>query len=61
LPAKLERLTSRLGLPTTLGEMGVDRSAIEAAAPLAEKDHTNATNPRSADAADYLELMARAL
>lgn len=61
LPAKVERLTSRLGLPTRLGQMGVDKAAIEAAAPLAEKDHTNATNPRSATAADYLELMKRAL
>lgn len=61
LPAKIERLTERLGLPTRLGAMGVDRAAIEAAAPLAEKDHTNATNPRQASAEDYLAIMERAL
>ena len=61
LPAGIEALTARLGLPTRLGQMGVDEAAIQAAAPLAEKDHTNATNPREAGAADYLAIMREAL
>ncbi|MEM1401427.1 MAG: iron-containing alcohol dehydrogenase, partial [Pseudomonadota bacterium] len=61
LPMAIEKLTERLGLPMRLGEMGVDHAAIEAAAPLAEKDHTNATNPRKATASDYLAIMEEAL
>ncbi|MCB1451293.1 MAG: iron-containing alcohol dehydrogenase [Nitratireductor sp.] len=54
-------LGKRLGLPSTLGGMGVDLAGINAAAPLAEKDHTNSTNPRRASAGDYLEIMQKAL
>ena len=45
----------------TLAAMGVDADAIERAAPHAEKDHTNGTNPRRATASDYRELMRAAL
>lgn len=55
------RLNERIGLPSHLSKLGVDRKAIETAAPLAEKDHTNSTNPRMAGAADYLQLMTNAL
>ena len=58
---EIMKLTERLGLPTSLSQMGVDRAAIEKAAPLAEKDHTNSTNPRRASASDYLEIMRLAL
>jgi len=61
LADEIFRLTGRLGLPTRLSQMGVDMAAIEKAAPLAEKDHTNSTNPRRATASDYLELMKQAL
>lgn len=54
-------LSRRLGLPGSLAAMGVDDAAIERAAPLAEKDHTNGTNPRRASAADYRDLMRAAL
>jgi 4-hydroxybutyrate dehydrogenase len=54
-------LSRRLGLPGCLAAMGVDDEAIELAAPLAEKDHTNGTNPRRASAADYRDLMRAAL
>jgi alcohol dehydrogenase class IV len=57
----LLRLSERIGLPTTLGAMGVDRRDVEWAAPLAEKDHTNRTNPRTATADDYRALMLAAL
>ncbi|MCB1463717.1 MAG: iron-containing alcohol dehydrogenase [Nitratireductor sp.] len=61
LAAEIAKLTERLGLPTRLSQMGVDRAAIEKAAPLAEKDHTNSTNPRRATASDYLEIMRIAM
>lgn len=55
------RLAARVGMPARLGEMGVDRAAIERAAPLAERDHTNGTNPRRTGAADYRRLLEAAL
>ncbi|MGI9419352.1 MAG: iron-containing alcohol dehydrogenase, partial [Geminicoccaceae bacterium] len=61
LPSAIEKLSKRLGLPSRLASMGVDDRAIELAAPLAIKDHTNGTNPRRASAADYRELMHAAL
>lgn len=54
-------MNARLGLPARLRDMGLDRAALEAAAPLAASDHTNGTNPRRAEAADYLALLAAAL
>ncbi len=54
-------LNERLRLPSGLAAMGVDQQAIELAAPLAEKDHTNSTNPRRASADDYRLLMTAAL
>ena len=61
LAETLCRLSERLGLPKNLSAMGVDRAAVEAAAPQAEKDHTNGTNPRRATAEDYRRLMTDAL
>ena len=61
LADNLAKLSERLGLPSKLAAMGVDAEAIERAAPYAEKDHTNGTNPRRATASDYRELMRAAL
>jgi 4-hydroxybutyrate dehydrogenase len=61
LAEALFRLTARLGLPTSLGQLGVDRAAIERAAPRAERDPANRTNPRRARREDYLALMQGAL
>ena len=61
LQVALFRLTARLGLPTSLGQLGVDRAAIERAAPRAERDPANRTNPRRARREDYLALMQGAL
>ncbi len=61
LAQAIASLNRRIGLPETLSEIGVDTQAIELAAPLAEKDHTNGTNPRRAVAADYRALMLAAL
>jgi alcohol dehydrogenase class IV len=61
LPDAIAALSKRLGLPCCLSALGVDDQAIERAAPLAEKDHTNGTNPRRATASDYRDLMMAAL
>lgn len=61
LPAAIDILNRRLGLPVRLAAIGIDDQAIELAAPFAEKDHTNGTNPRRATAADYRSLMQAAL
>lgn len=61
LPTAIDALNRRLGLPVCLAAIGIDEQAIELAAPLAEKDHTNGTNPRRAAAADYRSLMQTAL
>ena len=55
------RLTKRLGLPTKLSELGVNISSLRQAASLAEKDHSNRTNPRRATKSDYFEIMRSAL
>ncbi|MEM9205874.1 MAG: iron-containing alcohol dehydrogenase [Pseudomonadota bacterium] len=55
------QLSQKIGLPTTLSALGVDRDVTNDAAPLAEADHTNGTNPRRATASDYAAIMAAAL
>lgn len=57
----IRKLNEKLCMPSRLGQMGVDLHAVEIAGPLAEKDHTNSTNPRMANADDYRRLMAAAL
>jgi hypothetical protein len=54
-------LNARLGLPPGLRAMGVGEAIIPRMAALAENDHTNATNPRPAKAADYERLFAEAM
>lgn len=51
------RLNARLGLPAGLREMGVDDDVLPDIAAQAERDHCNATNPRPANATDYLALL----
>lgn len=60
LSQAIAELTSELGLPTTLSQMGVTKTDLDKAAPLAERDHTNATNPRKANAEDYAILLSQA-
>jgi alcohol dehydrogenase class IV len=57
----LRQLTLRLGLPASLGVLGIDLAALERAAPQAERDPANRTNPRRARRDDYLALMRAAL
>ena len=52
---------SGLGLPSSLSEMGVKLNDVDTSAMNAEKDHTNATNPRLVTASDYIELIRNAL
>ncbi len=61
LAAEIVTLTEALGLPTTLSAMGADQALIDAAAPLAKADHTDASNPRKATLEDYRAMLAAAL
>jgi 4-hydroxybutyrate dehydrogenase len=57
LANEIEGLNARLGLPGSLGAMGVPESIIPEMADKAEKDHSTPTNPRPCSAADYAALM----
>ena len=61
LAAFIEGLNARLGLPKGLRDMGVRPEILPRMAELAEKDHTTATNPRPATAADYARLLSQAM
>lgn len=50
-------LVSRLGLPATLSHMGLPHAVIPAIAEAAVKDHSSATNPRQATAADFAIML----
>ena len=50
-------LTQRLGLPRSLSQMGLPREVLPAIAEAATQDHSSATNPRPASAADYLAML----
>ncbi|WP_280190392.1 iron-containing alcohol dehydrogenase [Delftia sp. PS-11] len=54
-------MNARLGLPTGLAAMGVERSQFAAVIDGALKDHCHATNPRLASAADYEQMLADSL
>ena len=50
-------LTRRLGMPRNLTEMKVPREVVPAIAEAAVKDHSTASNPRAASAADYATML----
>jgi alcohol dehydrogenase class IV len=50
-------LVARLGMPASLSQMGVPRAVIPAIAEAAVKDHSSATNPRPATAADFARML----
>ncbi|MFD2756504.1 iron-containing alcohol dehydrogenase [Comamonas terrae] len=58
IPAAIRDMNARLGLPTGLAAMGVERSQFAAVIGGALKDHCHATNPRLASADDYEQLLA---
>lgn len=61
LPAWVEGLNRRLGMPAGLGAMGFTADRIDAIAALAVKDHTSLTNPKPATADDYKRMLAAAM
>lgn len=50
-------LTARLGMPKNLTEMKVPRGVVGAISEAAVKDHSTASNPRAANAADYATML----
>jgi 4-hydroxybutyrate dehydrogenase len=57
LAAWIADLVARLGMPGSLSAMGLPRGVIAAIAEAATKDHSSATNPRTACAADYAAML----
>lgn len=57
LAAWIAGLTARLGMPKNLTEMGVPRGVVAAISEAAVKDHSTASNPRAANAADYAAML----
>jgi alcohol dehydrogenase class IV len=56
----IERLTRRIGLPTTLRELGLDAARIPELAEAASHEHLGETNPRPATSADYRVILEQA-
>ena len=56
----IEQLTRRIGLPTTLRELGLDAGLIPKLAEEASHEHLSETNPRPATAADYRHILEAA-
>lgn len=56
-----KRIGGAIGLPDRLSALGVDDAMIEQAAPLAERERANFTNPRRATAEDYRSILRAAL
>jgi hypothetical protein len=54
-------LNRAIGIPQGLGAMGVTEEMMQHVSQEALKDHCHATNPRTADAADYLRILREAL
>lgn len=57
LAAWIAGLTARLGMPRNLTGMGVPRGVVAAISEAAVKDHSTASNPRAANAADYAAML----
>jgi alcohol dehydrogenase class IV len=52
-------MNARLGLPRGLSQLGVERAQFEATIAGALADHCHKTNPRSATAQDYRDMLER--
>jgi alcohol dehydrogenase class IV len=61
LPRWIDNLNARMGLPKSLGEMGVPAAVIPEMAAKAEKDHSTPTNPRPCTAADYAAMLQESI
>lgn len=60
IAAAIAGMNRRIGLPATLGAMGVAADALPAIAAAAMRDHHHLTNPRRATEAEYLALLRTA-
>ncbi len=61
IPEAIRDMNARLGLPTGLSAMGVERAQFAAVIGGALKDHCHGTNPRLASADDYEQMLATSL
>lgn len=61
IPEAIRDMNARLGLPTGLGAMGVQREWFGKIIQGALADHCHKTNPRLASADDYEEMLATSL
>ena len=61
IPEAIKDMNARLGLPTGLAAMGVERAQFEAIIHGALKDHCHATNPRLATVQDYEQMLSTSL
>ena len=57
LPGFFAALNARIGLPSTLAEIGVPEEALGPVSVAATRDHSSATNPRPCSAQDYRALL----
>ena len=57
----MTEFVAKLGLPTSLGELNVQEELLPKIAEKAALDHLSATNPRPAEADDYLQLLKDAM
>lgn len=57
IPDAIRDMSARLGLPSGLAAMGVQRSQFEQIIDGAMADHCHKTNPREASRADYIEML----
>ncbi|MDB5891791.1 MAG: iron-containing alcohol dehydrogenase [Polaromonas sp.] len=61
IPAAVQDMSRRLGLPTGLAEMGVNRRHFASIIDGAMADHCHKTNPRLATAEEYQEMLGESL
>ena len=61
LAIEMAALAKRLGLPSTLGQMGVTADCFEQIAQYAVKDHSTASNPRPIGAPDFSRILEESL
>jgi alcohol dehydrogenase class IV len=59
IPQAILHMNQRLGLPTGLGEMGVQHEWTERIVAGAMADHCHKTNPRLASEQDYVDMIAQ--
>jgi alcohol dehydrogenase class IV len=59
--AWLEALKARVGIPKTLGELGVKKEHVERLVEIAVADGCHANNPRTVSRADFTTLFSNAL